>query len=160
MKVIDVTTEYTGGGIYVFMGKLDNGLYFMCDDMCVNFLDADPREAGDDAYYLEWQEEHAVGFDMDYPYFFIQMSDWIRENKPDDYDDSVEHAAWLARKKRFTTQDEVGYIPEMDTSVIFRYVYDGEGSLYSKEVIGWYQGEPNDEDTEQYKDCVLKATFD
>lgn len=159
MKFIDVTTEYTGGGIYIFMGKLDNGIYFMCDDMYASFLDADPREAGDDAYYTEWQEKHDVEFDIDYPHFFLQMCDWIKENKPDDFDSEIERLAWLVRKELHTSKIEAGYIPEMDTTVIFRFEYD-MGNLYSKEIVGWYQGEPNDEDTELYKDGSLKAVFD
>ena len=55
---------------------------------------------------------------------------------------------------------ETGYIPEMDTTVIFRLEYTETGELYSKEIVGWYQGEPNDTDTETYLDYGLKAVFE
>ena len=65
-RVAEATADYTGGGTYVYMGQMYNGMYFMASDMCVGetgcitFYDADPREAGDDAFQCEWQEAHVV----------------------------------------------------------------------------------------------------
>lgn len=157
MKINDVTTEYTGGGIYIFMGELDNGIYFMCDDMYINFLNADPRKAGEAVYYIEWQEEHEADFEVNFPNFFIYMCEWIEANKPYDYDASIERMKTEMKKEWHTTQIETGYVPEMDMTVIVKYEYDEEGDPYSKEIIGWYQGKPNDKDTETYKDMGCKA---
>ena len=65
-RVKEATADYTGGGTYVYMGQMYSGMYFMASDMCVGetgcitFYDADPREAGDDAFQCEWQEAHVV----------------------------------------------------------------------------------------------------
>lgn len=62
-RIAEVDAEYTGGGIYVYMGMMDDGTFFHAlDTDCydVEFLDTDPREAGDDAFYAEWQQEHTI----------------------------------------------------------------------------------------------------
>ena len=33
MKIKSVTPDYTGGGVYIFLGELDNGQYFMSEDV-------------------------------------------------------------------------------------------------------------------------------
>ena len=84
----DVTSEYIGGGIWIYMGQLTNGNYFMCSDDAVNVINADPREAGEDAYYMDWQIEHTVdlGREIDLKEFQTEMWDWIKANKPDEFD--------------------------------------------------------------------------
>lgn len=54
------TACYTGGGIYIYYGQLENGLYFQADDECeaINICDADT--GNEEAQYLEWQELHTV----------------------------------------------------------------------------------------------------
>ena len=90
-EFVSVTPIYTGGGIYVYLGELANGNYFMASDWsigCVGdirILDADPREAGDDCWYAEWQEPHFVR-DLDGDECFQMwnsMIDFIIENKPE-----------------------------------------------------------------------------
>ena len=64
-KVIYATAEYTGGGIYQYNGRLENGNYFLCFTDWEEYmleLDADP---GYDANFMEsgqdyWQKEHTV----------------------------------------------------------------------------------------------------
>ena len=91
-KIIDVTPNYTGGGIYVFEGALDDGTYFLaCDDgYDVRILDKDPRKTrrvngGDKlGVYPEWQEKHLVR-DIDNNKtkgFFEEMINWVLKNEP------------------------------------------------------------------------------
>jgi hypothetical protein len=53
---------YTGGGIFIFWGDLEDNKYFMCDDDGgVIILDSDPTDF-DVSLYVEWQEEHLVEY--------------------------------------------------------------------------------------------------
>lgn len=67
----EATAIYTGGGIYVYLGELDDGNYFLASDWssgCVGdirILNEDPRKVDDDeCFYPEWQETYLVK-DMD-----------------------------------------------------------------------------------------------
>jgi uncharacterized protein YlzI (FlbEa/FlbD family) len=62
-KIVNADAIYTGGGVWVFMGELESGKFFMAfEENCyeVMVLDADPRKAEDMAYYQSWQESHTV----------------------------------------------------------------------------------------------------
>ena len=55
--------DYTGGGIYVFLGQLSDGNYFMAgnSDWAVRILDACPwRTKNNNWEYADWQEKHLV----------------------------------------------------------------------------------------------------
>lgn len=84
--VVKATADYTGGGIYVFMGKLYNGKYFMMDSSWMEpaFVDADPSKVGDGAFTVEWQEEHFVEnpfkTEEENKFFWNSVIDWILEN--------------------------------------------------------------------------------
>ena len=63
-KIIKATATYTGGGIYIYTGQLDNGDFFMSNDdfmVYVEFYDADPYEELDEACGEIWQHTHSVG---------------------------------------------------------------------------------------------------
>lgn len=95
-KFISVDPEYTGGGIYLFTGRLTDGNYFMADtaNYDVRVLNADPNEpTGMDALGIternidsvEWQEEHLVK-DLapdEAVAFFKEMLGWVKRNDPD-----------------------------------------------------------------------------
>ena len=64
-KIRRVDANYTGGGIYVYSGELENGTFFLFSDDWgafehVLFLDTDP-DSTEDSEFFEWQEEHKVG---------------------------------------------------------------------------------------------------
>lgn len=94
-KFVSVDPEYTGGGIYLFTGKLADGDYFMADtaNYDVRVLNADPNEpTGMDALGIternidsvEWQEEHLVK-DLtpdEAVAFFKEMLKWVEDNDP------------------------------------------------------------------------------
>jgi len=51
---------YTGGGIWLFYGKLSDGNWFLTDDYgATRILNADPSDL-DESTYEEWQQEHLV----------------------------------------------------------------------------------------------------
>lgn len=63
VEIKSAFAEYTGGNIYVYSGEFSDGTWFMCGDLCGNaikIVDSDPTKEWDDAWYLEWQEEHLV----------------------------------------------------------------------------------------------------
>lgn len=56
----DVKAVYTGGGIWLFYGSLNNGNYFLVDDDgAVRITDA-PWDDLDTTLYEDWQIEHLV----------------------------------------------------------------------------------------------------
>ncbi|MBQ1296628.1 MAG: hypothetical protein IIY21_21470 [Clostridiales bacterium] len=95
-KFVSVDPEYTGGGIYVFTGKLADGNFFMADtaNYDVRILTEDPNEpTGEDCLGIiernidsvEWQEEHLVK-DLvpdEAVAFFKEILKWVEDHKPD-----------------------------------------------------------------------------
>lgn len=94
-KFVSVEPEYTGGGIYLFTGRLADGNFFMADtaNYDVRILTEDPNEpTGMDALGIternidsvEWQEEHLVN-DLtpdEAVAFFKEMLKWVEDNDP------------------------------------------------------------------------------
>ena len=81
----------TGGGIYVFIGELTDGNYFLADsdEFCVRILNDSISWENDDAFYSEWQEERLVE-DLDTLErldFFENLIEYLRKNA--DYFDPV-----------------------------------------------------------------------
>ena len=61
MNITKASAVYTGGGIWLFHGELDDGTYFLTDDNgCTQILDEDPSKDFDESLYLEWQQAHLV----------------------------------------------------------------------------------------------------
>lgn len=57
------------------------------------------------------------------------------------------------------------YVPSTDHTFIMEYTYitdgiTGDVDCVSQECVGWYCGEPNDEDTKRYANRNMKATYD
>lgn len=92
MKIKSVEPIYTGGGIYIFLGAVDDN-YFIADSLeCdVRIVDEDPRNHTDDERFgyeewasAEWQEEHLVkDLTSDRKTFFVDMLRWVFNNEPD-----------------------------------------------------------------------------
>ena len=94
-RFVSVEPEYTGGGIYLFTGKLTDGNFFMADtaNYDVRVLTEDPNEPTRmDALGIternidsvEWQEEHLVK-DLtpdEAVEFFKEMLKWVEDNDP------------------------------------------------------------------------------
>lgn len=80
----NATAEYTGGGIYIYHGQLENGLYFRaCDDWdFISICNADTST--DEAEYNEFYEEHETDSIDRYQFeeFFNTMLLWIIHNAP------------------------------------------------------------------------------
>lgn len=76
---------YTGGGIYVFTGRLQSGEWFVADNApcSVRLLNEDP-DGTDEAFYAEWQEEHLIRDldDKEAEHFYKNMVKWVKLNKP------------------------------------------------------------------------------
>ena len=88
-KVIDATAIYTGGGIYQYNGKFENGNYFLCFtdwEECMMELDADPEaeENREESGYDYWQEEHTVRTlpVMESYETLMDALNWILKNEP------------------------------------------------------------------------------
>ena len=59
-KIQKAWAVYTGGNIWLFYGKLQDGTYFLTDDYgSTQILDSDPSDF-DVTLYQEWQDEHRL----------------------------------------------------------------------------------------------------
>jgi hypothetical protein len=88
-KVIYANACYTGGGIYQYNGKFDNGNYFLCFtdwEECMMELNADPEaeENREESGYDYWQEEHTVRTlpVMESYETLMDALNWILKNEP------------------------------------------------------------------------------
>ena len=95
-RFINAVPCYTGGGIYLFTGKLADGNYFIAEtsNYDVRILTEGPDEPtciGDDGTVWErnldsvdWQEEHLVEdlTPAEAIEFFREMLKWVEENQP------------------------------------------------------------------------------
>lgn len=59
-KIKSATACYTGGGIYIYYGQLENGLYFRAWDECDAAYICDTNTSTEAAEYAEFYEQHAV----------------------------------------------------------------------------------------------------
>lgn len=98
LVITDVDFVYTGGGIFLFWGTLDNGQYFIADGdrFDVRILNVNPNDYGtdDEIWYAEWQEEHLVrdlNTETEGPAFILKMFDWIHKNKENDLMDGMDY---------------------------------------------------------------------
>lgn len=95
-NIESVIPNYTGGGIYTYIGKLSDGNYFMAEDsifdktnpiFSIRIVNENPDEVGEDSWYPEWQEEHlvkdVVETDNEAKEFTKQILQWIITNKPE-----------------------------------------------------------------------------
>lgn len=87
MKITKCEPMYSGGGVYLFCGSLSDGSFFIADNTFydVTLVTANPIQAGDNAFTVEWQEEHLIDcLPEDVALvFFGYMLDWITWYKPD-----------------------------------------------------------------------------
>lgn len=84
MKIKYATAQYTGGGIYIYYGQLEDGNYFRgCDDWeWIEICNTDTSM--DAADYYEFYEKHRVCTlnDKEYETFWNEMLLWIIHNVP------------------------------------------------------------------------------
>lgn len=78
------TAIYTGGGIYIYYGELENGLYFRTADEWQSISICNADTSTEDADYLEFFDEYQVDelMGLDYQRFFNDMISWINDNNP------------------------------------------------------------------------------
>lgn len=85
-----VTPEYSGGGIYLFLGELNNGNSFIADTNCysVRILDLGTCSidsvSDEELFQTDFQEYHLVK-DLNEPeslLFFLKVLKWTLDNFP------------------------------------------------------------------------------
>ena len=59
-KIKTATACYTGGGLYIYYGQLENGLYFQAWDECEAVYICDTNTGTEEAQFLEFYERHTV----------------------------------------------------------------------------------------------------
>lgn len=91
-EIKTASAEYTGGGIYIYYGQLENGLYFRAVDDWLYISICDSDTSAEDADYSEFYTEHEIDTIQGYDYedFFNTMILWIMHNEPGGNYDSGE----------------------------------------------------------------------
>ena len=84
-KIKNATAIYTGGGIYIYHGQLENGNYFRTCDEWESIEICDSDTSVEDADYNEFYEEHTVETVTGEAYetFWNEMLQWIIDNNPE-----------------------------------------------------------------------------
>ena len=87
-QVAYANAEYTGGGIYQYHGKLENGNYFLCFtdwEDCLMEVDTDPQADMDNCGYDSWQQAHIVKVHgpMESRLILLQAIGWILGHAPE-----------------------------------------------------------------------------
>ena len=91
LSIEEAEADYTGGGIYVFLGKASDGVWFLGSDSNgyeVSFVNSDPRECFDDTFYPEWIEAHKISEECDTKAalaWYMLLFQFLKEND-DSYD--------------------------------------------------------------------------
>lgn len=84
-EIKNATATYTGGGIYIYYGQLQDGTFFRAGD-CEDFIEiCNADTSKEDADYCEFYEVHRVKTlnGEEYKAFWNEMLLWIIENKPE-----------------------------------------------------------------------------
>ena len=80
----NASAVYTGGGIYIYYGELENGSFFRADDIseCVTICNADTST--EEANYSDFYEVHEIETltDSDGRQLFNQILLWVLLNEP------------------------------------------------------------------------------
>ena len=59
-KIKTANACYTGGGLYIYYGQLENGLYFQAYDEWETIYICDTETGTEEAQYTEFYEQHTV----------------------------------------------------------------------------------------------------
>lgn len=172
-KITKATAEYTGGGCYLYTGEIGMGLYFMAATDWVDYvliLNADPSKDIELSTTEDWQNSHrwAEMTGEDAERFLGEVFDYIIRNAPEG---NYCTGDIIEAKAKLTTSDKTFvniegekvtvirecYAPADDTTFIMREV-ERHGELISREVVGFYSGEPDSDATKAYIG-KLKAEF-
>ena len=83
-KIKTATADYTGGGIYIYYGQLENGLYFRtCDvweSIAICTEPTDTEEADYQEFFDEYMTEELTG--STYETLWDEIIEWIIMNGP------------------------------------------------------------------------------
>ena len=84
-QIETATAIYTGGGIYIYRGKLKNGLFFSSCDTWESIVFCNADTYTDEADFMEFYDQHQVEeiTGKEYKLFFNKMLKWIIKNEPD-----------------------------------------------------------------------------
>ena len=88
MNVKDFDIEYTGGGVYVAYGCLENGLGFSigADLLCLYDEDERPILDDDTVDLCEWEEKHQIYKEDNFDKILKQIYEKCMDNDKDEMD--------------------------------------------------------------------------
>lgn len=149
------TADYTGGGIYCYQGQMTDGRWFIADDEgCVGICDADPFKAGEDVWYLDWQDEHVKWLDeSEAERMHRDILRWIIENEPEG-----NYNAWelkerlngrkltIEAKNTGCAMDDVDYTMTVGELIEALSQYDKDMKVYLSFDGGWSYGGISEDD--------------
>lgn len=150
-----VIPNYTGGGVYVYTGKLKDGNYFLGSDdwfsndnpnFTIRVVDTDPNMCKDDeCWFDDWQKEHLVKdlSEEENREITKQILHWIIENKSDgNYQvDDMKRLLDVAEPKKIEEAVNIPQGSEEACAYIFRKYRDEYDSINE---VRWDQDRINE----------------
>lgn len=158
-EIKTATAEYTGGGIYVYHGQLQDGNHFRtCDDWeTIEICDADTGV--EDANYIEFYEEHRVEILVEdgYRRFWNQMIQWIIQNQPDgNYATNELENRLLEELVEIKTYENQYEVPtEKEEVILIGFIHK-----YGKNDYGLWNVELEEADAEAIQEILAKYETD
>lgn len=90
-----VEAVYTGGGIWVFVGELLDGSFFMHDDnYATEILSEYPDPEKEEVWFWEWQQPRIIrelDIESEGPAFQLALLEFIRRNNTQPWDDDFSY---------------------------------------------------------------------
>lgn len=145
--------DYTGGGIYLYTGKLSYGNYFLTSDDwdCIEIVNEDP-DLDDESFSTEWIEKHYVETltGDGYEYFWNTMLNKIITDRPEGNYDADELADRLIKKYAV----RVSYMDDIETSDTYFTTEFKAWEAISEAVMEEIEA------ASQEHDCYIEVKFD
>lgn len=83
-NIVYANACYSGGGIYIYIGKLDNGTFFIAsDEGDLTIMDTEPTFDYDMDYFNDHVVEYVDSDTVEFSQNFKAILNWILTNKPE-----------------------------------------------------------------------------
>lgn len=133
MKIKTLEAVYTGGGIWIFYGELEDGHYFLTAHEGWTVILTESPEDFDESLYEEWQEAHKVK-DLENEELIAFQKELLGRIEKDDYkgalmdDYEIDNLKWIWELEEETAaeEEEVEEEPKQVTIREFINLYNAE----------------------------------
>jgi hypothetical protein len=161
-KIKNANACYTGGGIYVYYGELENGLFFRaCDGWeFIELCNADTST--EEADYIEFYDEHRVETlnGCEFNAFWNKMLNHIVENRPDGNYQAYELEKRLLKDCFLLSNEGYTYVSENGIEYeLLEGLSIGNGHKYTSDIIFICLTDPDYDVNEMVVGYLFGASF-